>query len=116
MLDTPCVSTPRRSVIVNASAASAASSPLTPSRSKICVTVRRNAASLTSTWSFVGTLKRSRIMARSSGRSERVDGRDERRGSAEQVRDLHGLLDLGFRRAGGAGAVGDGGDAVGMRQ
>ena len=36
-----------------------------PSFSKICVTVRRSAASETNTWSFTGTLKRSRIMARS---------------------------------------------------
>src|SRR5262245_41129529 len=68
MFDTPWVSTPRRSVIVSTSAASAASSLLTPSFSKISVTVRRSAASETKTWSFVGTLKRSRIMACSSRR------------------------------------------------
>src|SRR2546426_2042165 len=67
MLDTPCVSTPRRSVIVSTSAPSAESSGLSPSFSKICVTVRRNAASETRTWSLRGTLKRSRIMAHSSG-------------------------------------------------
>jgi hypothetical protein len=65
MFDTPWVSTPRRSVIVSTSAPSAASSGLTPSFSKICVTVRRSAASDTRTSSFAGTLKRSRIMARS---------------------------------------------------
>src|SRR5215470_7316018 len=65
MFDTPCVSTPRRSVMVKTSAASAASSDVTPSFSKICVTVRRSAASATNTWSFSGTLNRSRIMARS---------------------------------------------------
>src|SRR5215467_5978064 len=63
MFDTPCVSTPRRSVIVSTSAPSAASSAVRPSFSKICVTVRRSAASETITWSFAGTLKRSRIMA-----------------------------------------------------
>src|SRR5437899_7850702 len=62
MLDTPCVSTPRRSVIVSTSAPSAESSGLSPSFSKICVTVRRSAASETKTWSFAGTLKRWRIM------------------------------------------------------
>src|SRR5215831_618017 len=65
MFDTPCVSTPRRSVIVSTSAPSAASSGVRPSFSKICATVRRSAASETITWSFAGTLKRSRIMARS---------------------------------------------------
>src|SRR5215470_7374211 len=65
MFDTPCVSTPRRSVIVSTSAPSAASSGVRPSFSKIWVTVRRSAASETITWSFAGTLKRSRIMARS---------------------------------------------------
>src|SRR6267142_462097 len=65
MFETPCVSTPRRSVIVSTSAPSAASSAVRPSFSKICVTVRRSAASETRTWSFTGTLKRSRIMARS---------------------------------------------------
>src|SRR5678815_3246962 len=65
MFDTPCVSTPRRSVMVSTSAPSAASSGLTPSFSKICVTVRRNAASGTRTMSFAGTLKRSRIMPHS---------------------------------------------------
>jgi len=45
MFDTPCVSTPRRSVIVSTSAPSAASSLLSPSFSKIWVTVRRSAAS-----------------------------------------------------------------------
>ena len=49
MFDTPCVSTPRRSVIVSTSAPSAASSGLTPTFSKICVTVCRNAASETRT-------------------------------------------------------------------
>ena len=62
MLDTPWVSTPRRSVMVSTSAASAASSGVTPSFSKIWVMVRRSAASETSTWSCGGTLKRSRIM------------------------------------------------------
>src|SRR5215510_8594596 len=62
MFDTPCVSTPRRSVIVSTSAPSAASSLLSPSFSKIWVTVRRSAASDTRTWSFAGTLKRSRII------------------------------------------------------
>ena len=65
MFETPCVSTPRRSVIVSTSAPSAASAGVSPSFSKICVTVDRNAASDTKTWSFCGTLKRSRIMARS---------------------------------------------------
>src|SRR5215813_9760101 len=62
MFDTPCVSTPRRSVMVSASAASAASADVTPSFSKISVTVRRSADSETCTWSLSGTLKRSRIM------------------------------------------------------
>src|SRR6267142_2937009 len=62
MLDTPWVSTPRRSVMVSTSAASAASSGVTPSFSKIWLVVRRSAASETSTWSCGGTLKRSRIM------------------------------------------------------
>src|SRR5689334_24646475 len=62
MLDTPWVSTPRRSVMVSTSAASAASSAVTPSFSKIRVTVSRRAVSDTRTWSFSGTLKRSRIM------------------------------------------------------
>src|SRR6185503_12164790 len=62
MLDTPWVSTPRRSVMVSTSAASAASSGVTPSFSKIWAVVRRSAASATSTWSCGGTLKRSRIM------------------------------------------------------
>src|SRR5215471_10793890 len=66
MLDTPCVSTPRRSVMVSTSAPSPASSLLTPSFSKISVTVRRSAASETCTWSLSGTLKRSRIMRCSS--------------------------------------------------
>src|SRR5258706_334492 len=65
MFDTPCVSTPRRSVIVSTSAPSAASSGVKPSFSKICVTVFRSAASDTKTWSFTGTLKRSRIMTTS---------------------------------------------------
>src|SRR6185369_16625158 len=63
MFDTPCVSTPRRSVMVSTSAPSAASSWLTPSFSKISVTVRRNAVSDTRTMSFAGTLNRSRIMS-----------------------------------------------------
>src|SRR6185295_13675766 len=65
MFDTPCVSTPRRSVMVSTSAPSAASSGLTPSFSKIWVTVRRNAVSDTRTMSLAGTLKRSRIMSHS---------------------------------------------------
>src|ERR1051326_3103166 len=66
MLETPWVSTPRRSVIASTSAASAASSGVTPSFSKIRVTVSRRAESDTRTWSFSGTLKRSRIMGRAS--------------------------------------------------
>src|SRR5262245_16507870 len=66
MFETPCVSTPRRSVIVSTSAASAASSGLTTSFSKICVTVRLNAVYAHWTWSFAGTLKRSSSVARSS--------------------------------------------------
>jgi hypothetical protein len=52
--------------MVSTSAASAASSALTPSFSKIAATVRRSAASGTITWSFAGTLKRSRIIGRLS--------------------------------------------------
>src|SRR5512145_463140 len=112
MFDTPCVSTPRRSVIVSTSAPSAASSGLTPSFSKICVTVRRRSASATLTSSLAGTLKRSRIIAGTLRCAERVHGGDERRRSAEEIGHLHGLLDLRLGGAGGAGAVGDGGHAV----
>src|SRR6266849_1825485 len=73
MFDTPWVSTPRRSVMVSTSAPSAASSGVSPSFSKICVTVRRSAASDTSTWAFSGTLKRSRIIALSFLRQLRHD-------------------------------------------
>src|SRR5947207_5075191 len=66
MFDTPCVSTPRTSAIVSTSAPSAASSRVSPSFSKICATVRRSAASGIRTWSFSGTLKRSRIIGASS--------------------------------------------------
>ena len=51
--------------MVSTSAPSAASSWLTPSFSKICVTVCRSAASETRTISFAGTLNRSRIMPHS---------------------------------------------------
>src|ERR1044071_3267835 len=67
MFETPWVSTPRRSVIVSTSAPSAASSGETPSFPKISAMVRRSAASVTLTWSFAGTLNRSRIMRRSLG-------------------------------------------------
>src|SRR5439155_13449301 len=70
MFDTPCVSTPRRSVIVSTSAPSVASAGVRPSFSKICVTVLRSAASDTKTWSFTGTLKRSRIMTTSLARKD----------------------------------------------
>jgi hypothetical protein len=49
MFDTPCVSTPRTSAMVSTSAAAVASSGVTPSFSKIWVTVRRSAASDTNT-------------------------------------------------------------------
>ena len=59
MLDTPCVSTPRRSVMVSTSAPSVASSGETPIFSKISATVRRREPSGILTWSGLGTLKRS---------------------------------------------------------
>src|SRR6476659_1605856 len=117
MFETPWVSTPRRSVIVSTSAPSAASSGLTPSFSKIWVTVRRSAASETNTWSFCGTLKRSRIMVGPlpSRRAERVHGRHQRRRSPEEIGDFDGFLDLGLGGAGGPGPVSDGRHAVRVR-
>src|SRR5678816_2756075 len=67
MFDTPCVSTPRRSVVVRTSAPSAASSGASPILLKISVAVLRSAASDTKTWSFAGTLKRSSMGAFSFG-------------------------------------------------
>src|SRR4030095_14142854 len=67
MFDTPCVSTPRRSVVVRTSAPSAASSGASPILLKIWVTVLRSAASDTKTWSFAGPLKRSSMGAFSFG-------------------------------------------------
>src|SRR5712691_7624869 len=56
-----------------------------------------------------------RLTRRPSGGAERVHGGHQRRSPAEEIRHLDGFLDLGFRRAGGAGAVGDVGHAVRMR-
>src|SRR5919204_6971567 len=63
MLETPWLSTPRRSVVTRTSAPMAASSGVKLHFSKMAATVLRNSASDTCTWSSSGTLKRSSMLA-----------------------------------------------------
>src|SRR5574341_418593 len=63
MLETPWLSTSRRSVITRTSAPMAASSGVKLHFSKMAATVLRKAASDTRTWSSSGTLKRSSMLA-----------------------------------------------------